>query len=198
MRTGPLVFGIAVAALCRSAFAADGLLPPKSQDVWPQWQARITVSTTTLAPVTLIGDTAGRNAVQSGALLSDYYFAPGLRLPASMGGVRATSGLMFGPRGLASGGGTPWRSGGLALQNGASPLASDGSGDNTVPYLGLGYTGLALKGGWGFTADLGLVAENPAGAGRVGRAIFGNQSFDNALRDLRFSPVLQVGVSYAF
>ena len=198
MRTRPMLSWMAVVALCPSAFAADGLLPPRSQDVWPLWQARITVSTAPLAPVTLAGDTAGHNAVQSGAVLSDYYFAPGLRLPASMGGLRATSGLMFGPRGLASGSGTPWRAGGLALQNGTSPLASDGSSDNTVPYLGLGYTGLALKGGWGFTADFGLVAENPSGAGRVGRAIFGNQSFDNALRDLRFSPVLQVGVSYAF
>jgi hypothetical protein len=198
MRTRPILAWFAVAALCRSAGAADGLLPPKSQEVWPQWQARITVSTATLAPVTLTGDAAGRSAVQSGAVLSDYYFAPGLRLPASMGGLRATSGLMFGPRGLASSSGAPWRNGGLALQNGASPLASEGSSDNTVPYLGLGYTGLALKGRWGFTADLGLVAENPSGAGRVGRAIFGNQSFDSALRDLRFSPVLQVGVSYAF
>jgi hypothetical protein len=197
MRTRPMLSWFAVAALCPAAFAADGLLPPQPQNVWPQWQARITVSTTTLAPVTLTGDTALRNAVQSGSVLSDYYFAPGLKLPASMGGLRATSGLMFGPRGLATSG-APARAGGLALQNGASPLASDSSADNTVPYLGLGYTGLALKGGWGFTADLGLVAENPSGAGRVGRAIFGNQSFDSALRDLRFSPVLQVGVSYAF
>jgi hypothetical protein len=173
MRTRPIPFSFAVAALCcQAAFAADGLLPPRSQDVWPQWQARVTVSTTALAPVSLTGEPQTRSA-----LLGDYYFkAPGLRLPASMGGVRATSGLMFGSRG--------W---------GAAPPT-----DPTLPYVGLGYTGLAIKGGWGFTADLGLVAENPSGAGRFGRALLGNQNFDSALRELRFSPVLQVGVSYAF
>jgi len=187
-----------------AAAAADGLAPPKDGVVWPQWQARITVSTTTLAPVTLTSDanTSARSALQSGAVLSDYYFdVPGLRLPTSQGGVRATSGLMMGPRGLAQSGiAAPLRGGtrpGLSVQNGVSPLASDGNVDSTVPYLGLGYTGLSLKGGWGVSADLGLVAEN---AGRVGRSIFGNsgQSWDAALRDMRFSPVLQLGVSYAF
>ena len=38
-----------------------------------------------------------------------------------------------------------------------------------------------------------------AGAtGGVGRAVFGNQGMEGALRDLRLSPVLQLGVSYTF
>ncbi len=189
-----------------SAAAADGMAPPKDSLVWPQWQARITVSTTTLAPVRLTADagTASRQTLQSGALFSDYYFdAPGLRLPAATGGLRATSGLLAGARGMAQSGLAPRPLGdarlGLAVQTGASPLAGDAPGD-TVPYLGLGYTGLSLKGGWGLTADLGLVAESPGNAGRVGRALFGssNQSWDAALREMRFSPVLQLGVNYAF
>lgn len=189
-----------------AVLAADGMAPPKDSDVWPQWQARITISTAALAPVRLAPDSwsSARQTVQAGGLLSDYYFdMPGLRLPAATGGMRATSGLLAGPRGLAASGIAPRPRGdarlGLSVQSGVSPMAGDGA-DGTVPYLGLGYTGLSLKGGWGLTADLGLVAEAPGNAGRVGRALFGSgsQSWDAALRDMRFSPVLQLGVNYAF
>jgi hypothetical protein len=174
---GPLAAG--------AAFAAEGLTAPRSADVWPQWQARLTVSTLALAPVSLTADPT-RSATPAGTVLSDYYFdAPGLRLPAVVGGVRATSGFMATPRSLALGG---W-----------APTAADASPDN-VPYLGVGYTGLSTKHAWGISADLGVVAENPAGAGRFGRAVFGNgsQAWDGALREMRFSPWLQIGVSYAF
>jgi hypothetical protein len=71
-------------------------------------------------------------------------------------------------------------------------------GGEPMPYLGIGYTGLSLKNGWGVTADFGMALENPGSAARAGRALFGNQGFDQALRDLRLSPMLQVGVSYSF
>lgn len=165
------------AALCllvQHAGAADGLATPDDRVIWPQWQARLTVNATQLAPVSLVD----RGGLSTSTLFSDYYFdVPGLRLPASMGGLRATSGLL---------------STGLR-----SPLVGAAVID-TQPYLGIGYTGLAIKGGWGVTADLGLALENPAGARGVGRAVFGNQGFDSALRDLRLSPVLQLGVRYAF
>jgi len=201
----PVLLSIAFSLWAGVAAAADGLVPPDGHDVWPQWQARLTVSTTKLAPVSLSAWTdpaaATHNSLQSGALLGDFYFdTPGLRLPASLGGLRATGGLMAGARGLAWGGPTVSRAGvraGLTAQSTAAPFASDSSGD-TVPYLGVGYTGLAVKGRWGITADLGLIAENPGGASRVGRALFGNQGLDNSLRELRLSPVLQVGVSYSF
>jgi hypothetical protein len=168
-----------------SSHAADGLVTPLPGDVWPQWQARLSVSSTTLAPVALTVDPA-RTAATSTALLSNHYFeTPGLRLPDLSGGLRTTSGLLATPRAIALAG---W-----------APTATDGSTDR-LPYLGIGYTGLSAKGAWGVTADLGLVAENPGGAGRVGRALFGNgsASWDSALRDMRFSPLLQLGVSYAF
>ena len=74
-------------------------------------------------------------------------------------------------------------------------------GDSTsdpLPYVGLGYTGLSQKGGWGISADLGLVAEYAGTSTRPARSLFGVQGMDNAVRDLRLSPVLQVGISYAF
>ncbi|MEO7339001.1 MAG: hypothetical protein ABIV63_20700, partial [Caldimonas sp.] len=64
--------------------------------------------------------------------------------------------------------------------------------------FGIGYTGLSPHGGWSFRADLGLVSLSPGGAVRLGRLVTGNQNLDDAVRDLRLSPVMQLGVSYAF
>ncbi len=185
MRSRPVLLSIALMLLAGTAGASDGLVPPDSRDVWPQWQARITVASSTLSRVSLTDPAAPqRGAPQLGALLGDYYFnMPGLRLPASVGGLRATGGLLSGTRGLSL---TP-------------PAAlRDASADATVAYLGVGYTGQALKGRWGITADLGLAAESTGNASRPGRAMLGTQGFDNATRELRLSPVLQLGVSYAF
>lgn len=168
-----LLLSTAIVVFAGRAGAAEGLTPPDERLLWPQWQARLTLSSTQLAPVSLLDRGAG-------AVLGDYYFdAPGLRLPAATGGLRATSGLLA----------PAWR--GSSLLPGSSSL-------ETTPYLGIGYTGLAVKGGWGISADLGLALENPAGATRLGRAVFGNQGFDSALRELRLSPVLQLGMRYAF
>lgn len=186
-----------------SGWAAEGLVAPDGRDLWPQWQARITVSTSTLAPVSLTGvlDGATHGVQQLGALVGDYYFdAPGLRLPSSMGGLRATGGLLAGSRGLAWGMGStlrPTSRFGLAWSGGLSAQMGDSTPD-PLPYVGLGYTGMSLKGGWGISADLGLVAEYSGASLRTNRSLFGVQGMDNAVRDLRLSPVLQVGISYAF
>ena len=169
---------IACLVLAVQVEAADGLAVPDAQIVWPQWQARIAVDTPLLIPVSLTAAASptASTGLFSSRLLGDFYFdAPGLQLPASVGGLRATSGLISG------------------LRSTVQTVSTE-----TLPYLGLGYTGLSLKGGWGITADLGLALENPSSAARAGRALFGNQGFDQALREVRLSPVLQVGVSYAF
>ena len=67
-----------------------------------------------------------------------------------------------------------------------------------MPYLGVGFTGAAWRGGLEISADFGLVAERPGAAIGLGRALFGSQALDGALRELRLSPVLQFGVRYAF
>lgn len=163
-----LAFAVAALALGAAAQAADGLTPPRSTDVWPQWQARLTVSSLSLMPVSL----AERDIPSTG-----------LRLPAIDGALRATSGFLATQRPLPAGWG---------------PAGSDTTAD-VAPYVGIGYVGLAAKGGWGLKADLGIVAE--AGAGlRAGRGAFGSTgpTWEGAWRELRFSPLLQLGVSYAF
>ena len=69
---------------------------------------------------------------------------------------------------------------------------------STLPYVGLGYSEMSVKTGWGYWADGGLVVQNPGNAGGLGRVLSGSQSMDELLRDLRMSPMLQLGVNYAF
>jgi len=169
---------IACCMLAVPAGAADGLAVPDGQVVWPQWQARVTVDAPLLLPFSLSATTGSAfgTGIPSSRVLGDFYFnVPGLQLPASMGGLRASSGLISG------------------LRSTVQTISTE-----TLPYLGLGYTGLSLKGGWGITADVGMALENPGSAARAGRALFGNQGFEQALREVQLSPVLQVGVSYAF
>ena len=169
-RAGLLMLGWAVMA---SAQAAEGLAVPQASQVWPQWTSQKALDLSSAQRFSLVE----RPEFSAGLLGNHYFNTPGLRLPATWGatsGLRATSGLLTARR----------------LQAGGGLVAE------TLPYLGLGYTGLALNGGWGFSADLGLALNE--GATRLGRAVFGNDSLDSAMRDLRFSPVLQLGVRYAF
>jgi hypothetical protein len=172
--------------------AADGLSVPES--AWQRWQARAALSTY---------DTSARLAAAS--LLGDYYFR-GLRLgdAGTTGGFRATSGLMLGAGSAMLGAaGVPSRIGsGLTIGHLglASVLPGTDPGDvgSTRPYLGLGYTSIAVGSGLSFSADLGFVAQNPAATGGLGRALLGTQGLDAAVRNLRLTPVLQLGVRYTF
>ena len=50
----------------------------------------------------------------------------------------------------------------------------------------------------GHKADVGVMALNPGSAVKLGRVVGGNQSLDDVLREMRLSPLVQVGVSYSF
>jgi hypothetical protein len=181
-----------------AAHAAEGLVAPAADTLWPQWQARITVQAVTLSalPGTRLLDlAAAQRGVQGAAVLGDYYFAT----PA-FGSFRASGGLMVGAQG-----GTPLASAlagarlGLAVNSGGGlSYRAANEAPGTVPYLGVGFTGAPWRSGLQITADLGMVAEHPGAAAGVGRALFGSQTLDGALREMRLSPVLQLGVRYAF
>jgi hypothetical protein len=193
-----LSWGVAAAV----AQAGNGLQPPSSEALWPSLQARITVQASSLPAFGLAGlvgpaptaALAGQptGGVRGGAVFGDYYFArPGF------GQFRATSGLLFGAQA-----GTPqWAGGagtrlGLAVSSAAPTAVAGTDAWPTVPYLGLGFTSQAASGGWSLSADLGLVAES-ATSGGLRRAL-GVQGIDNAVRELRLSPVLQLGWRYRF
>lgn len=164
------------------------------------WQARFG-----LAPVASVAsEESGRWQPSAGRLLGDYYWSGIRPAPFGMaGGFRATSGLLVGERSMALG--APM----IAPLNGvANTVARNSSGAprfgesvpqawSAVPYIGIGYSGMSLKGGWGFTADVGL-AGTSGGLRTRREAAPSSQNIDELLRELRLSPVLQFGASYAF
>ena len=123
------------------------------------------------------------------------------------GGFRATSGIVVGTRNNLWGtpGAAP-ASGLLSVNRrlfGQAPAvslgAADASADSaTLPYIGIGYSSLATRSGWSFSADLGLVSLNPGNAVRLGRVFVGGQNLDDVVHDMHLAPVLQLGVSYSF
>ncbi|MEO7009922.1 MAG: hypothetical protein ABI156_12310 [Caldimonas sp.] len=135
-------------------------------------------------------------------LMSDYYLTGSLLGPKRAGGFRATGGVMIGPRAQAWAGPAGQGNGfGIERRFGLSPslVPADPSADSSsVPYFGLGYTGLSPSGGWSFSADLGLASLRPGGAVKLGRVFTGSQGLDDTLRDMHWSPMLQLGVSYSF
>lgn len=192
-----ICLGVVFTALPLGARAGQGLLTPPAHTLWPQWQARIAVQTASVSPLSLSRLLEGSPAPrgwQGGALLGDYYFAT----PA-FGSFRASGGLMIGGTG-----GAPLLSAaagarvGLTVQASGYAAKPGTEAAGTVPYVGLGFTSAPWWDVLSVTADLGWVAEQPSAAGAVGRAIFGNQGKDNAWRELRLSPVLQVGLRYSF
>lgn len=183
----------------------DGLVPKSAP--WPRWQARLSLGTAPALSADPMSADGIATKLSGATVLSDYYFTRSLPRLGDSGGFRATSGMFLGTRSgslLSTGPGTGLGGrafsvdrrtlGGLKLP-GLPDAAADGSG--AVPYFGVGYTGLPSKGGWGFSADLGVMALNPASAVKFGR-VFGGQNLDDVLRDMRLSPLVQLGVSYSF
>jgi len=192
MRHGHRILFTTLLGLGATCQAADGLAVPDS--AWQRWQARAAISTHDASP-----------RVAAASLVGDYYFR-GLRLghQGTTGGFRATSGLVIGAgSALLGAAGVPTSMGrGLSLGHVSMAALQPGSevGDtgSTLPYLGLGFTSIGAAGGWGFTADVGVVAHAGAGSTGFGRAALGNQGLDAAVRNLRLTPVLQLGVRYSF
>ena len=181
---------------------ADAIEQGAKQVGWARWQGRLSLVTATDPWRLGVEGPAAR--LRSASLMGDYYFGRSLIWPNRIGGVRATSGLIFGPRAsLGADGavlgslptGNSFSIGSRSVGRQPLPVGSDLSGDSTtLPYVGIGYTGLSQRSGWGFSADLGLVPKSPSGLSRAG----GGPTLDDLVRDLRMTPIVQLGVSYAF
>jgi hypothetical protein len=200
-----LVFAAASAWAC--AVWADGLKVQADDDTWARWQGRLSLGAAAPAWRASLGELGPAGLrVNSVSLSGDYYFTGSLFDRSILGGLRATSGLIVGPRTLATAGQPAFgaQGSGFAVERrllGAyaqSAIVEPASDVASLPYLGLGYTGLSARGKWSFSADVGLLALSPGNVVRFGRVVGGTQSLDDVLRDLRLAPLLQMGVSYSF
>jgi hypothetical protein len=195
---------LGLGCMAGSAWADGGLTIDADSVPWPRLQTRIGLS----AATPLSTDASGSNgyALQGARVLGDYYFSSGPMLGSQRlsGGFRATSGVMLNSSGASLSMPTVPRPGwtlSVSQQSSSYSSLSDPAADTSthaVPYLGVGYTGLSPRGGWGFTADVGLMALNPGSGLKLGKLATGTQSLDDLLRELRLTPVLQLGVSYSF
>ncbi|UUX95755.1 hypothetical protein [Aquabacterium sp. J223] len=172
----------ALALLLAGAAQAEGLSVTPDRSPWTRWQARVEWTPPPL------GWTDRR------MLPSRPWPTPGLRLLGETGpggaggtggeGLRASAGLVFSPTGM---------------RLPASPVGAAGGPDErwhqgwqTQGYVGLGYSHRPSGSAWRFNADVGVL-----GSGlRFDNLSLGG--FDVRLRELRLSPLLQVGASYAF
>jgi hypothetical protein len=165
-----LTLVLASSLLVAPALAAgDGLQAP-ADAFSHRWNARIEIDTTPL-----YGNWAGQplgqsSVVQMTRLLGDYHLDT-LKFGATSG-LRLTGGL---------------------LVNARQPGSLGNEQRGNWPYVGLGYAGSGLRGDWGFSADVGIAAQNPGAVGRIGRS-----DFVDALREMRLQPVIRFGVSYNF
>ena len=160
-----------------------------------RWQARLQLSQVDSQ------DSSGRSSRSlSAALLGDYYLT-GSGLGAGVrGGLRATGGLMMGPLSVTqSGSGLTLSAQSMSLGQSLAvglravgTLSDRNDPGSTLPYIGIGYSGISQRGGWGFSADLGLINRSSL---RLGNTL---GPVDEALRDNRLMPVLQFGLSYRY
>ena|SRR5688572_12773082 len=177
---------------------AQGLTFDENTAFGPRLQARVGLNTS--AALSDGGNVSWQQ--QAGVLLGDYYFSR-TRLGAGQvsSGFRATSGVMLGQRSLALGTPALAQSAGIGLTTLRQPrvalpgLEVAAEPWAAVPYIGVGWSGGSVRGGWGVSADFG-VAGRSYGSG--GLRVSGHQSLDDLLRELRITPMVQVGVSYAF
>jgi hypothetical protein len=134
---------------------------------------------------------------QHARLFGDYYLTgPGFGSGQVDGGLRLTSGLAFGRLD----GGLPLSTLGAQGAQQGPVLGRDARSvaPVTQAYLGLGYSSLSLRAGWAFSADIGLGRRTAAEGLRLGQGGPSDSQVERLLDDLRLSPVIQLGVRYAF
>lgn len=172
----------------------------------PQFQTRVRLGISVPASALDAGLGTESSRLSSASVLGDYYFARSAAPDGQTSGFRATSGVLLGSR-LGSWGGPAIAAPGASafmvetqrFSLLTSPALQSPDGGGAVPYFGFGYSGASVKGGWGFSADLGLMALHPGAAVGFGRGLgAGGPSLEETLRDIRLSPMLQLGVSYSF
>lgn len=162
----------------------------------PRWQARLQLNS---ADSGSAASPLGISRVLSANVLGDYYLTSS-GFTGLQGGLRATGGVLLGPLSMSQ------SSGGLALGNGPVSAGRRSVSLNrmdayslepsaNLSYVGIGYTGRVQRSGLAFSADFGLMSGSYSDL-RLGRSYA--QGFEDAMRDLRFKPLLQLGLAYSY
>ena len=192
--------------LCAAGLAAadGGLKVNAASGFWSDVQTKLRFNAAVVdSSLPLTGYPALSNAQDYGPLGAsiggDYYFskdlAAGGRAPS---GFRASGALLIRQPGVSLSD-LAWQTRAttsLALPQRLSEPANQNV--STMPYLGIGYSDYSLKTGWGFWADIGLVVQSPGNALGMARVLSGTQGVEDLVRELRLSPMLQLGVNYSF
>lgn len=197
-----LTFSLVAAAIPLRAAPGDGLKAPDDLN-WSRWQGRLSIGAAT--PPRVTNDPAA--AVSPGlrppgfSLMGDYLFGRNIGDGGRASAFRATGGVVFGQRSALWIGAPRAAAGPFSVDRRPVGDATYGNGVDggdpaAAPYVGVGYVGGSVRGGWGYSADFGLVGTG--GAVKLGRMISAGQGLEDTLRELRLSPVLQLGVSYSF
>lgn len=171
-----IAFAVALLATPPALRAESGLAQPDVSSLWPQLQLRLSLQSLAPAaassrPWSLLPGPDAAAGARTGAVFGDYVFAA-----PRFGQFRATSGLVLG-----------------------SAIGDTTAADRvTRPYLGLGYSLAGSGSGLSLVADVGVVAENFSALGQWARAAERSQSFEQTLREMRWTPVLQLGLRWSF
>ena len=192
---------IPCALLCAAGLAAadGGLKIGMPGGFWSDAQTQLRFNAVVVQSAPLLG-----YAPAAASLGGDYYFSKDLADAAQPpSGFRASGALLIRPPGVSLSE-LAWSSRTTASlapslrQPYALPADLRDQGLSALPYLGIGYSDYSLKSGWGFWADVGLVVQSPGSTLGVGRMLSGTQGVDELVRELRLSPMLQLGVNYSF
>jgi hypothetical protein len=186
------------------ANAEGGLKVGAAGGFWSDVQTKLRFSAVVVdgaaLPPGYMAITTNQDLAPLGASLGgDYYFsrelAAGGQAPS---GFRASGALLIRQPGVSLSD-LSWQSRAITSLAAPRPLGDPGhQAISAMPYLGIGYSDYSLKTGWGFWADIGLVVQSPGGALGMGRVLSGSQSVEDLVRELRMSPMLQLGVNYSF
>lgn len=192
-----LTFSLAIAALGPAqAGQAEGLKWRDDGLNWARWQARLAISQPAPLWRASFGGEDGVGLKPRGfSIMGDYLFARLQSEDGSASVLRATSGVVIGQRPTLWAGQPGGSAGSLAPTR--RLFGETGAEPGALPYVGVGYSGLPGRGGWSFSADFGLMALGAGNAVRLGRS-GAYQGLDDLVRELRLTPVLQFGASYAF
>jgi hypothetical protein len=185
MRSPPLHWlAMLTLPLAAAGAHANEATPLSQAQAWEGLKARLSIGTAAPARSDPSAGDTEPHKINTLSLMGDYYLSR--TSLGKSGGWRATSGVLLGARS------SVWSSPSLLDRR----IAGDGGDAGTQPYLGLGYTGWSSKGSWGLSADVGLMGLSRSTT-RFGKSA-PSSSLDDTVRDLRFAPLLQLGVSYSF